>query len=173
MNNFVKGALIFTSGVAGGFVLCGITTIKFVVKSDAFRTALKNKISEEVTTFLYGENNKTKKRYPSYRSYYEHRNTKKRYPSYRSYYEHRKTEKPFENVVFETRKDAEEVLSSADDICRTYGWITVSDLYDLCGLIGSFKDNSLGWSDLSTVSITRTKYGYQINFPKPKISYYH
>ncbi len=40
MNNFVKGALIFTSGVAGGFVLCGITTIKFVVKSDAFRTAL-------------------------------------------------------------------------------------------------------------------------------------
>lgn len=155
MNKFVKGALIFTSGVAGGFVLCGITTIKFVVKSDTFRTALKNKISEEVTTFLYGENNKTKKRYMSYRSYYEHR----------------KTEKPFENVFFETRKDAEDVLSSADDICRTYGWITVSDLYDLCGLIGSFKDNLLGWSDLSTVSITRTKYGYQINFPKPKISY--
>lgn len=60
MNKFVKGALIFTSGVAGGFVLCGITTIK----SDTFRTALKNKISEEVTTFLYGENNKTKKRCP-------------------------------------------------------------------------------------------------------------
>ncbi len=67
MNNFVKGALIFTSGVAGGFVLSGITTIKFVVKSDTFRTALKNKISEEVTTFLYGENNKTKKRYTSYK----------------------------------------------------------------------------------------------------------
>ena len=81
------------------------------------------------------------------------------------------TEKPFENVVFETRKDAEDVLSSADDICRTYGWITVSDLYGLCCLIGSFKDNSLGWSDLSTVSIMRTKNGYQINFPKPKISY--
>ena len=160
MNKFVKGALIFTSGVAGGFVLCGITTIKFVVKSDTFRTALKNKISEEVTTFLYGENNKTKKRYPSYRIYYEPR----------------KTEKPFENVVFETRKDAEDVLSSADDICRTYGWITVSDLYDL---IGSFKDDSrcyvpaaaMGWSDLSTVSIMRTTYGYQINFPKPEISY--
>ena len=55
MNKFVKGALIFTSGVAGGFVLCGITTIKFVVKSDTFRTALTNKISEEVTTLLYGK----------------------------------------------------------------------------------------------------------------------
>lgn len=77
MNKFVKGALIFTGGVAGGFVLCGITTIKVVVKSNTFRTALKNKISEEVTMFLYGENNKTKKKYPSYRSYYEHRKTEK------------------------------------------------------------------------------------------------
>ena len=153
MNNFVKGALIFTSGVAGGFVLCGITTIKFVVKSDIFRTALKNKISEEVTTFLYGKDDKTKNRYPSYRSYYECR----------------KTEKPFENIVFETRKDAEDVLSIADNICRTYGWFTVFDLYDQCGIIGSFKDCLLGWSDLSTVNITRTKYGYQIDFPKPKI----
>ena len=42
---------------------------------------------------------------------------------------------------------------------------------DVKSFIGSFKDNSLGWSDLSTVSIMRTKYGYQINFPKPKISY--
>jgi hypothetical protein len=151
MKRFVKGALIFSGGVAGGFVLCGITTIKLAVKSDTFRTAVTNKISNELTTFLYGENNKTKKRYPSYRSYYEHR----------------KTEKPFENVVFETRKDAEDILSSADDICRTYGWVTVSDLYDLCGLIGSFKDHLIGWSDLSTVSIMRTKYGYQINFPKP------
>jgi hypothetical protein len=151
MNKFVKAALIFTSGVAGGFVLCGITTIKFVVKSDIFRTALKNKISKEVTTFLYGENDKPKKRYSSYRSYYENR----------------KTEKPFENVVFETRKDAEDILSSADDICRTYGWITVSDLYNLCGLVGSFEDYSLGWSDLSTVKIMRTKHGYQIIFPKP------
>ncbi len=75
-----------------------------------------------------------------------------------------------ENAVFETRKDAEDVLSSADDLCRTYGCFTVSDLYDLCGLIGSFKDYSLGWSDLSTVGIMRTKYGYKINFPKPKIS---
>lgn len=58
MNKFVKNALIFISGVAGGLILCGITTIKFMVKSDTFRTALKNKISEEVTTFLYGENNK-------------------------------------------------------------------------------------------------------------------
>ena len=46
MNKFVKDALIFISGVAGGFVLCGITTIKFVVKSDTFRTALKNKITD-------------------------------------------------------------------------------------------------------------------------------
>ena len=59
MNKFVKGGLIFTSGIAGGFVLCGITTIKFMVKSDTFRTALENKISEELTKFLYGENNKT------------------------------------------------------------------------------------------------------------------
>lgn len=55
MNRFIKGTFIFTGGVAGGFVLCGITTIKLVVKSNTFREAIKNKISDEVTNFLYGE----------------------------------------------------------------------------------------------------------------------
>ena len=60
MNKFVKGALIFTSGVAGGFVLGGVTIGKIVIKSNTFREAVKNKISDEVTDFLYGET-KTKR----------------------------------------------------------------------------------------------------------------
>lgn len=96
MNNFVKGALIFTSGVAGGFVLCGITTIKFVVKSDIFRTALKNKISEEVTTLLYGkETRRDKKGHTLYKV------------SYRDYYTGREIEPGCcKDIILETRKDA-------------------------------------------------------------------
>ena len=74
MKRFVKGALLFTGGVAGGFVLCGITTIKLAIKSDTFRTAAINKFSDEVTTLLYGESRRSKiSRKPykaSYRGYY-------------------------------------------------------------------------------------------------------
>ena len=46
MNKFVKGAFIFTGGVAGGFVLCGVTIGKILIKSNTFRETVKNKISK-------------------------------------------------------------------------------------------------------------------------------
>ena len=121
MNKFVKGALMFTGGVAGVFVLCGITTIKFVVKSNTFRTALKNKISEEVTTLLYGKG--TRRDATGYKV------------SYRDYYTGREI-KPGcgKGILLETRKDAEDVLSAVEDVFEAYGLVTVADLCDLCSV---------------------------------------
>ena len=65
MDRLFKDALIFTSGIAGGFILLGVAAIK----SDTFRTALKMaieyKIMKSVDAVFYGEEKPD--RYYSYR----------------------------------------------------------------------------------------------------------
>lgn len=159
MNKFVKGAFIFTCGVAGGFVLCGVTIGKLLIQSNTFREAVKNKISDEVTNFLYGETKRSKIGYKPYKV------------SYRDYYTGRKIETPcYDKIFFETLDEAEEVLSFVSDIFEDYGVVYVADLYDLCGVPSTFKDNMIGWNDSYSVSkmyILKTKYGYQLKLPKP------
>ena len=152
MNKFVKGTFIFTGGVAGGLILCGITTIKLVVKSNTFRTVVKDKIADEVTTFLYGEQRKR----GSYTDIYGH--------------EYRKEQRKQIDIIVGTRKEAEDILSYINDIFEDYGSVSVADLYDLCGLTSRFKDNQIGWKDpdsMAKMYIVRTRQGYQLKLPKP------
>ena len=150
MNKFVKGALIFTGGVAGGFVLCGVTIGKTLIKSNTFRETVKNKISDKVISFLYGGTGRSKDGIIT---------------------TGRKIETPYcEEIIIETLDEAEEVLSFVSDIFEKYGVVYVADLYDLCGVPSNFKDNKIGWNDSHSVSkmyISKTKYGYQLKLPKP------
>lgn len=149
MNRFLKGAFIFT----GGFILCGITTIKLAVKSNTFRTVVKDKIVDEVTNFLYEEPRPKRVRYPG---------------TYRCDYS-KEQRKPID-IVIETRKEAEAVLSHIDDIFKNYGSVSVADVCDLCGLTSSFNDVKIGWEDPDSIAkmyIVRTRQGYQLKLPKP------
>lgn len=154
MNNFVKGALIFSGGVAGGFVLCGVTTIKFVVKSNTFRTALKDKIANEVTTFLYGEKQPSKVTYRRYSDVYKHRTKSSRQI----------------DIILETRKDAENVIDYINEIFKNYGVVYFADLCDLCGITGNYTDNKYGWIDSKSINkfyVVSSRYGYQLKYPEP------
>lgn len=153
MNRFLKGAFIFT----GGFVLCGITTIKLAVKSNTIRTVVKDKIVDEVTNFLYGETRPKRARVPGFYSYEYHSKI-------------RKEQQKQIDIIIETRKEAEVVLSHINDIFKDYGSVSVSDLYDLCGLTSNFNDVQIGWEDPDSIAkmyIVRTRQGYQLILPKP------
>jgi len=156
MNKFVKGAFIFTGGVAGGFVLCGITTIKLVIKSNTFRTAIKDKISDEVSNFLYGEK----------------QSRRVNYRSYTNVYGYRKEQRKQIDIVLETRKDAENVIDCVNNLFRNYGVVSFSDLCDLCGLPTGFENYKIGWTDTNSISkfhITRDQHGYRLIYPEPVV----
>ena len=159
MNKFVKGAFVFTGGIAGGFVLCGATIGKILVQSNTFREAVKNKISDEITHFLYGETERSKVGYNPHKV------------SYRDYHTGRKIETPHcEDIIIETLGEAEDVLYCVLDIFEDYGSVSVADLYEICGVPSNYKDNKIGWKDLYSVSkmyVLKTKYGYQLKLPKP------
>lgn len=78
----------------------------------------------------------------------------------------RKALHKFDNVILESRGDAEEVLSTLVDIVNQYGSASVSDLYELVGITSNFTDNKYGWLDLRSASVSRVAEGYQLNLPR-------
>lgn len=75
----------------------------------------------------------------------------------------------FDEIVLETRGEAEEVLSMLVDLTIDYGQATVGDLYDLVGIESNFTDNKYGWTDLRNASVNRVRKGYLIDLPKTRL----
>lgn len=71
-----------------------------------------------------------------------------------------------QEVIFDSRKSAEEVLYQMDQILQTYELVTVADFYDLSGITPSFFDTRYGWTNLKTAEVVRLRAGYIINLPK-------
>lgn len=74
----------------------------------------------------------------------------------------------FDEIVLDTRGEAEEVLSRLVDLTIDYNQATVADLYDLVGISTNFTDNKYGWTDLHNATVTRVRGGYLINLPRPQ-----
>lgn len=99
------------------------------------------------------------------------------YVSYSSYYSGSKTQnRPrssgssgryyIEDIIFESRGEAEEALGQLIDIIKDYGMVSVADLYEMVGIPGAFTDHSWGWFDLGNASVRRVRDGYMLVLPK-------
>jgi hypothetical protein len=74
----------------------------------------------------------------------------------------------FDEIVLESRADADDVLDHLADLISEYGQATVADLYDLVGITGSFTDNRYGWTEIGGSSSSRLRSGgYVLNLPRP------
>lgn len=72
----------------------------------------------------------------------------------------------FDEIVLESRGEAEEVLERLTDLIDNYDIATVSDLYDLVGITGSFTDDKWGWTNLRGAGVRRIREGYLLELPK-------
>lgn len=72
----------------------------------------------------------------------------------------------FDEIIFESRGEAEEVLDRLVDLIIDYGMVAVADFYDAAGISSTFADNDWGWTNLSSANVTRVRGGYLINLPK-------
>lgn len=72
------------------------------------------------------------------------------------------------DMEFEERADAEEVLSRMTEAINRYGMVSVLDFYDLINKsnMSTPTDNKYGWKDLSGAKVDRTLSGYRILFPR-------
>lgn len=72
----------------------------------------------------------------------------------------------YDDIVVETRGEAEAVLSRMDEIMEEYGTVRVADLYDLVGVTGQYTDNSYGWTNIRNAEVVRVRDGYKIKMPR-------
>ncbi len=74
----------------------------------------------------------------------------------------------FDDVLFTSRFDAQEVLDLLIERINKYDQATIMDLYDLSGITSSFVDDKWGWTNLSSASISRDRRGeyWVINLPR-------
>ena len=72
----------------------------------------------------------------------------------------------YDDIVLETRGEAESVLSRMDEIIDEYDEVRVADLYDLVGITGDYTDNKYGWTNIRNARVVRTRDGYKIEMPR-------
>ncbi len=142
-------------------------TIRSYILMDVVIPEIKEIIMETVNVILFGGSRPAAKKkgqtYVSYSSY-----SSPSYKNQQKQIEKRNTVNDLNDVIFESRGEAEEVLSSLVDIVNDYEIATVADFYDLVGITGSFTDNKYGWSNFQGVTVSRARGGgYVINLPRP------
>ena len=71
------------------------------------------------------------------------------------------------DLVYDTKEEAEQVISRMKALINSYGLISVSDLCEMSNIVSSYADNKYGWTDLSNASVTRQANGYMLKIPTP------
>lgn len=134
----------------------------------AFKKAVSDIVTDGIDMILYGGSggNRSKSRSGSkvsYRSYYDdRRNDRRDNETYSS-----RSRFDYEDIVFESRGEAEAVLDQMIDLIERYGIVTVADLYEMAGLsIPPYTSNKYGWSNVRNVDVQRIRDGYILKLPK-------
>ena len=97
--------------------------------------------------------------------------------SYRDYYdkdrrsgsrlsERKRNGYNFDDIILESRGEAEEVLERMDELIETYSFASVADLYDLVGITCEYTDNKYGWTNIRNAEPIRVRDGYMLKMPK-------
>ena len=146
--------------------------ILFDILVPAAKETISNIVSGGVEMLLFGEkrhrpNNVRRdgtKSYVSYSSYYDGSDGRPRNEPRQAQDRH-----AFDDVIFGSRGEAEEVLSKMSENVEEYGLVSVADFYDLCNLPSNFTDNRYGWTtNIKDAFTERTRDGYIIKLPRTK-----
>lgn len=145
------------------------SNIKSYIVIDVLIPAIKKAISDIVKNgiemLLYGDSGRRNGQLSpsssvSYRDYYDRRDDRYRpNPSQRQ-------GRSIDDLVIESRGEAEEVLTRMDELLETYKMVTVADFYDLVGVTCDYTDNNYGWTSLRSAEVVRVRDGYIIKLPR-------
>lgn len=160
-----------TSKFAEAFISEDARNVKSYIVSDVLIPAAKKLISDIVKDgiemILYGGSGHSRRsdgiraNYVSYNRFADRRDDRRLISDSRV-----RSSYSYDDVILETRGDAEEVLDAMDDIIDTYGMASIADLYELVGITGQFTDNNYGWTNLRNAEPVRTSDGYMLKLPR-------
>lgn len=153
------------------FIAEDANNVKSYILMEVIIPAVKKAISDIVTTgidmILYGEAGRSRKNSTtskvSYRNYYERDSDRIRAGSAAN----RRSGLEYDDILFDTRGDAEAVLDAMNDIISQYGIVSVSDFYDLARVPNdNFTMNRYGWTNIAGATAVRVRDGYILKLPR-------
>lgn len=142
-------------------------SVKSHIVSGIIIPAVKKAILNVVETVLDMDSNsyKSSKRSTSrvsYRDYYDDKDRDRRPRS-----ESRVSSRfDYDEIVIESRGDAEAVLDQLDDLIERYGYARVLDLYDAVELTPPYTSNKYGWTDLRGAKVVPVRDGFVFKLPR-------
>jgi hypothetical protein len=150
------------------FISEDAANIKTYVVMDVLIPAVKKAICDIVKNgvdmILYGESGRSNRRPSEYVSYdrrYLDRGDPRFYKADRA-----RIGYSYDDIILETRGEAEDVLARMDELIEIYGMVSVADLYDLVGITGNYTDNKYGWTNIRNAEPVHVRDGYMLRLPK-------
>lgn len=151
----MKGKTIatFALGAAAGFAGLAVVAIRGMTKSKRATKAIAQIAAEAFSEWVFEDRGNTRKDGATI-----------------------KLKNPTCKILFANRGEAEEAYSNMLSIANSYGWLSISDYYDICGIGGgdSYTDTKYGWTKEvveAHARVVRTKMGYVIEIPDAKYLY--
>ncbi len=154
----------------GSFIAEDATNVGSYILRDVLIPSAKKLISDitknAVDMFLYGDSDRSERRGKSkisYRDYYDSdRDREPRRNAYRS-----RSSLEYDDVILDTRGEAELVLDNLEDIINRYQFASVADLYEVAGVPNdNYTLNRYGWTSVHNAQIKRIREGYLLVMPK-------
>lgn len=155
--------------LANIFISEDAANVKSYVFMDVLVPAIKKAISDIVTDgidmILYGGKGSGRKdrntNKVSYRNYYDDKRDDHRDNSYRA-----RNRFDYEDLIFDSRGEAEAVREQMVEIIDRYGFVTVADMYDMADIPAPYTSSKYGWTNIRTAEAVRVRDGYVLKLPK-------
>lgn len=147
------------------FISEDIANVKSYIVGEVLVPAMKKALSDIITNgidmLLYGESGVSKRNSRSSKVSYTKYYNDERSPS-RSV----KSNYNYDDIIIDSRGEAEEVLTRMDELIYSYGMVSVADFYDLVGVTSRYTDNNYGWTDVRSARVVHVRDGYIIKLPR-------
>lgn len=154
--------------LAGELISEDTSNVKSYLVQDVLIPAIKNTIEDIVTKgirmFLRGDASGSRRDSQgsriSYGKFYDRDSDR------RSIDTRPKNRFDYDDIIVESRGEAEAILSQMDEIIATYKFVSVLDLYDMVGITAPYTADKYGWTDLRTARVVPVREGYVLKLPK-------
>lgn len=141
---------------------------------DVVIPTVKNLISDTVTrgieSMLYGGDSRPRSRnsYSDYSGYSRPKGNRDRPTERRDRRSARHAEPERNEIIFDSRSDANDVIDRMSDLIDQYGQASLADLNALIGASSNFIDDNWGWTDMGSFDVRQVRDGFMLTHDEPQ-----
>lgn len=160
--------------VVGEIIREDVSSVGETVLWDVIIPTVKNLISDTVTrgieSMLYGGDSRPRSRnsYSDYSGYSRPKGNRDRPAERRERRSARHAEPERNEIIFDSRSDANDVIDRMSDLIDQYGQASLADLNALIGASSNFIDDNWGWTDMGSFDVRQVRDGFMLTHDEPQ-----